>query len=237
VDAVVSGRGRLGQYIHRSGPRLRAIFAPGAAAACCKLVLRCRFGSHGCGVRRKRHDDFARTSVVQFFAGLVLYRVGVSLQTVYMAAQIVIFALQVLYFGGEIARILALLSVGDQPIVAKDDVVPDGHGENGRGHRSSAPSLPVQPPPCRTQAVGTARRRSRTAHNLHRLFYRRGTVAASSSSSMHPQVEPRWKLRPGSTQPFASALGYPAINKPAINKPWPGTGTKMAALGILTRAK
>ena len=80
-------------------------------------------------------DDFAGARVVQFLPGLMLYGVRIALKALDVAFQVAVLLLQLMPLPCEALRFLALLLVGRQSILTKDDMESEREREHGRCSR------------------------------------------------------------------------------------------------------
>lgn len=78
-------------------------------------------------------DHFSGSSVVEFFASLVLNRVWVALQTFYMPLQAIVLPLEIVQLQFKLVSILPLLLVGGQPVLAKDNVISQRERKDSSG--------------------------------------------------------------------------------------------------------
>ena len=88
----------------------------------------------------KRVDDLTGTRVVQLFARLMLDRSRIVLQLIDMLLQAAVLCLELLHLDLKLARFLALIEEGRDPVVSEDHAVAhqDGKTASAKGGQLAA---------------------------------------------------------------------------------------------------
>jgi len=115
------------------------------------LRRRCRSRRHGV-------DDLARPRVVQLLTSLMLDRIRIAFEPVHMRLQLRVLLLKIVHLHLEPMRLLTLLLISRQPVLAEDDVKAHRQRKqpSGKG-RSLAPPHPLTPPRYHQRAARSER--------------------------------------------------------------------------------